>query len=58
MATYLVTSDRLVWARGATVHLSELAELDINVQALIDAGHLSPQNPNKSAKPTDNETKE
>jgi hypothetical protein len=54
METYLVTSDRLIWARGATVTTTDLEY--VNIQALIDGGHLSPQGVKKSAKTKDIET--
>ena len=54
METYLVTSDRLIWARGAIVTTTDLEH--VNVQALIDGGHLSPQGVKKSAKTKDTET--
>jgi hypothetical protein len=54
METYLVTSDKLIWARGAIVTVTDLEH--VNVQALIDGGHISPQGVKKSAKTKDIET--
>jgi hypothetical protein len=54
METYLITSDKLIWARGAIVSATDLEH--VNVQALIDGGHISPQGVKKSAKTKDIET--
>ena len=54
METYLVTSDRLIWGRGAIVTAKDLEH--VNIQALIDGGHISPQGVKKSAKTKDIET--
>ena len=49
-----MTSDRLIWGRGATVTAKDLEH--VNIQALIDGGHISPQGVKKSAKTKDIET--
>ena len=54
METYLVTSDRLIWARGAIVTATDLE--NVNIEALINGGHISPQGLKKSAKTKDTET--
>ena len=54
METYLITSDRLIWGRGAIVTAKDLEH--VNIQALIDGGHISPQGVKKSAKTKDIET--
>jgi len=54
METYVVTSDRLIWKRGETVTAKDLA--NVNIQALLNGGHISPQGVKKSAKPKDTET--
>ena len=54
METYLVTSDRLIWGRGAIVTAKDLQY--VNIQALINSGHISPQGVKKSAKTKDIET--
>jgi hypothetical protein len=54
METYLVTSDKLIWGRGEIVTATDLEH--VNVQALIDGGHISPQGVKKSAKTKDIET--
>ena len=49
MATYIVTSNRLNGLqRGDIVQSSDLADVDI--QHLVDAGHLSPHTLKKPAK--------
>ena len=55
MTNYLVTSDRLSgFKRGDTVTKKDLQGVDI--EALVDAGHLSTQSTKKSAKTKDIET--
>ena len=54
MATYIVTSDRLAgFNRGDVV---ESTDLDADIERLLEAGHISPQGPKKSAKTKDIET--
>ena len=54
MATYIVTSDRLIWARGTVLDAAEL--VDVNIDGLIDAGHISTHSVKKPAKTKDTET--
>ncbi len=55
MANYVVTSDRLSgFKRGDTVSDKDLVGVD--VEALVDAGHLSTQTTKKSGKTKDTET--
>ena len=54
METYLVTSDRLIWKRGDIVTVKDLEY--VNIQLLVDGGHISPQVVKKSAKTKDTET--
>jgi hypothetical protein len=54
METYLVTSDRLIWGRGAIVTAKDLEY--VNIEALVNSGHISPQGLKKSAKTKDTET--
>lgn len=55
MANYVVTSDRLGgFKRGDTVSDKDLVGVD--VEALVDAGHLSTQTTKKSGKTKDTET--
>jgi hypothetical protein len=54
METYLVTSDRLVWGRGAILTAKDLEY--VNIEALVNSGHISPQGLKKSAKTKDTET--
>jgi hypothetical protein len=56
MATYIVTSDRLIWARGTVLDAAEL--VDVNIDGLIDAGHISTHSVKKPAKTKTNETEE
>ncbi len=57
MATYIVTSNRLNGLqRGDIVQSSDLADVDI--QHLVDAGHLSPHTLKKPAKTKIIETKD
>ena len=55
MTSYMVTSDRLGgFKRGDTVTDKDLEGVD--VEALIDAGHISTQSTKKSGKTKDTET--
>ena len=54
METYLVTSDRLIFKRGDIVTAKDLQH--VNIQLLINGGHISPQVVKKSAKTKDTET--
>jgi hypothetical protein len=55
MAQYIVTSDRFAnCKRGDTVTDKDLEGVD--VEALIDGGHLSTQSTKKSGKTKDTET--
>jgi hypothetical protein len=55
MANYVVTSDRLGgFKRGDTVTDKDLEGVD--VEALVDGGHLSTQSTKKPAKTKDTET--
>ena len=55
MANYVVTSNRLSgFERGQTVTDQDLKGVDI--EALLDAGHLSTQSTKKGAKTKDIET--
>jgi len=57
MANYLVTSARLAgYSPGDVVSDADLE--GSNIDALIEAGHLSTQTPKKPAKPKDIETEE
>lgn len=42
MTTYKVLSDNLTWPQGSTIDDEKLEGL--NVQALIDGGHIKPEN--------------
>lgn len=54
MATYIVTSDRLAgFKRGDEL---DAKDIDGNIDHLIEAGHISPQSPKKSAKNKDTDT--
>ena len=54
MTSYMVTSDRLGgFKRGDTVTDKDLEGVD--VEALVDAGHLSTQSTKKSGKTKDTE---
>lgn len=44
MTTYKVLSDNVTWPQGSTVTDEQLDGL--NVQALIDGGHLKPETSN------------
>jgi len=46
VTTYKVLSDNMVWPQGTTISDSDLEGL--NVQALVDGGHLKAEN----SKPT------
>ena len=55
MTTYLVTSNRLDGLkRGDTITDKDLE--GCNIEHLIDAGHISTQQPKKSVKTKDTET--
>jgi len=54
METYLITSDRLIWKRGDIVTAKDLEH--VNIQLLVEGGHISPQVVKKSAKTKDTET--
>lgn len=55
MTSYMVTSDRLGgFKRGDTVTDKDLEGVD--VEALVEAGHLSTQNTKKSGKTKETET--
>jgi len=55
MANYVVTSNRLSgFERGQTVTDQDLKGVD--VEALLDAGHISAQSTKKPAKTKDTET--
>jgi hypothetical protein len=54
METYLITSDRLIWKRGDIVTAKDLE--NVNIQLLVEGGHISPQVVKKSAKTKDTET--
>lgn len=55
MITYIVASDRLAgFRRGDIVNLKDLE--GVNIEALLDAGHLSTYAPKKPAKTKDTET--
>ena len=55
MANYVVTSDRLAgFNRGDTVTSKDLEGVD--VEALINSGHISTQSTKKPAKTKDTET--
>ena len=55
MNTFIVTSDKLGgFKRGDTVTDKDLE--GVNVEALIDGGHLSTQSTKKSGKTKDTET--
>jgi len=55
MITYIVTSDRLAgFRRGDIVTLKDLEGVD--VETLLDGGHLSTYAPKKPAKTKDTET--
>ena len=54
METYLVTSDRLIFKRGDIVTAKDLQH--VNIQLLVEGGHISPQVVKKSAKTKDTET--
>ena len=55
MTSYMVISDRLGgFKRGDTVTDKDLE--GVNVEALIDSGHLSTQSTKKSGKTKDTET--
>lgn len=57
MTTYIVTSDRLTgFKRGDTFQDDEATDMDIN--HLVESGHLSPQKVAKSAKTIDTEQKD
>jgi len=57
MANYLVTSARLAgYSPGDVVSDADLE--GSNIDALIEAGHISTQTPKKPAKPKDIETEE
>jgi len=57
MTTYLVTSNRLDGLkRGDTVTDKDLE--GCNIEHLIDAGHISTQQPKKSGKTKDTDEKE
>lgn len=49
MATYIVTSNRLNGMKRGDV--IELDETSVNIEALIEAGHISTHEAKKSAKP-------
>ena len=54
MASYIVTSDRLAgFNRGDVV---ESTDLDADIERLLEAGHISPHTPKKSAKTKDTDT--
>jgi len=57
MATYIVTSDRLVGYKLGDIFVDGGSN-GVNIEALINGGHISPQNLKKSAKTKDNETKD
>jgi len=54
MAQYLVTSDRLNGLKRGDI--VEVSELEADVKYLLDAGHISPHTPKKSAKTKDTDT--
>jgi hypothetical protein len=54
METYLITSDRLIFKRGDIVTAKDLE--NVNIQLLVEGGHISPQVVKKSAKTKDTET--
>ena len=54
MAQYLVTSDRLNGLKRGDV--VDVSELETDVAFLIEAGHISPHTPKKSAKTKDTDT--
>ena len=55
MTSYMVTSDRLNgFKRGDTVNDQDLEGVD--VEALVDGGHLSTQSTKKSGKTKETET--
>jgi len=56
MAKYLVTSDRLIWARGTVLDATDLS--DVNIEALVEGGHISTQSVKKPAKTINTEAKE
>ena len=57
MSTYIVTSDRLNGLkRGDTIETSDLDGL--NIEHLVESGHLSPLKATKSAKPITTEQQE
>ena len=57
MSTYIVTSDRLDGLkRGDTIETSDLDGL--NIEHLVESGHLSPLKATKSAKPITTEQQE
>jgi hypothetical protein len=54
MATYIVTSDRLAgFKRGDQL---DSAQFEGDIEHLLEAGHISPQSPKKSAKTKDTDT--
>lgn len=56
MATYIVTSDRLIWKRGTVLDATDL--VDVNIDGLIDSGHISTHSVKKPAKTKTNETED
>ncbi len=56
MATYIVTSDRLIWKRGTVLDVTDL--VDVNIDGLIDGGHISTHSVKKPAKTKTNETED
>ena len=57
MAQYIVTSDRFAnCKRGDILNGNDLEEGGINIDVLIDSGHISTYTAKKSAKTKDTET--
>lgn len=56
MAMYIVTSDRLIWARGTAIDTAILK--DCNIEALLAGGHISTFDVEKPAKTKTRKTKD